>query len=45
VPTNDVGVPTNPEIQILKSILTAPNVLSADEVYRLVRKNIRSGGV
>jgi nitrate reductase NapAB chaperone NapD len=35
---------TNPEVQIIKSILTAPNVLSADEVYRLVRKNIRPNG-
>ena len=38
------GINTNPEVQIIKSILTAPNVLGAEDVYRIVRKNIRPNG-
>ena len=38
------GINTNPEVQIIKSILTAPNILGAEDVYRIVRKNIRPNG-
>jgi hypothetical protein len=44
VPTATTSVNVNPDVQIIKSILTAPNVLSAEDVLRIVRKNIKPNG-
>jgi ABC-type Na+ efflux pump permease subunit len=41
IPASGGNVVTNPDVQIIKSILTANKTLDASEIYYLVKKNIK----
>jgi hypothetical protein len=41
IPAPTGGVTANPEVQVIKSILTANKELGASEIYYLVKKNIK----
>jgi hypothetical protein len=44
LPTATTNVTANSEVHIIKSVLTAPKPLSAEDVFQIVRKNIKSAG-